>query len=752
MSEIFICYSHADEALVKRFLIHLKPIGHSGTTAWSDHRIAPSSEWDREIREKLASCGAAVLMVSADFLASDYINRVELPALLQARNERGLKLFPLYLRICRYQDLPAKLQIAHLHGLNDPAQPIAELATPLQDRAFADAVGKLVDVLRADAPKPPSRRGCPELTLRVERTAAEWTGKYFVAGQAYASYQHAALSRPLPESGEALWKVLFPNAASAGRALAAAFGTGAGVAPTPKTGPLRIRVVTAIPELRNMLLARATYESAFIVDHGWTVEFAAAVDPRTVARVRLPGPCLILCDETADNGLGHAAATELVGIWDRVFPKAADHPVIGATWEQARAMAKAAPGIVAYCGRLRTESNPPQIALRGATGEAEWQPLAQLASLGAEILFLHLESATPELDVAAPSVLANVPVVIAQHSGPDHRRLGRQARTAVWKSLLSGEPTADPVLAAELNPLLMRTQVWTSAATLQVDRVAPAPKRVVHMKLDRALQKSVVFRELSEAFRGAAPWRICACIATGGPGNRADLFGRQLFGDLQAQAQPDWIIRHLEIELPLQADFSCADVERCLRQLPSSDHATLARRLVEHGEAEALGADTRMALLLSFKARGGPHGPLPTDGALAEWLRFVAAQRAEEIPHNVRLMTLLSLESDAADLPQRIQSLGDDPRLQADHFHFLPLSPLHHVPASDLRRFLKDPDQGCPEDLRESLPGLLLGKTGGAFEETAAWLQRAHDESWHAIADELRATAAARSAQQGASP
>jgi len=97
---IFVSYSHPDEKWRERFETISKPLSKSEEIQiWSDRKLR-AGQWQRQIEQAMQSALAAVLLVSDNFLASDYIMTKELPCFLRAYRERGLMIFWMYLEPC----------------------------------------------------------------------------------------------------------------------------------------------------------------------------------------------------------------------------------------------------------------------------------------------------------------------------------------------------------------------------------------------------------------------------------------------------------------------------------------------------------------------------------------------------------------------------------------------------------------------------------------------------------------------------
>jgi TIR domain len=103
---IFISYSPADEAWRKRFETLSKPLSRAECMMfWSDKNIS-MGEWEKELNSKMKDAVAAVLLVSDNFLASDYTVEKELPNLICANKTRGLKIVWAYVEPCDLKRFP----------------------------------------------------------------------------------------------------------------------------------------------------------------------------------------------------------------------------------------------------------------------------------------------------------------------------------------------------------------------------------------------------------------------------------------------------------------------------------------------------------------------------------------------------------------------------------------------------------------------------------------------------------------------
>jgi internalin A len=133
--QVFISYSHKDKKWRDDLNTHLKPYLRGGSiVSWSDQHIAPGSEWFKEIQSALANSRVAVLLVSPDFLASDFIHEHELGPSLKEAEQGGVRILWVPVRESAYKQTPLKKYQAVL----DPGKPLAGMTKAKRDQAWVN--------------------------------------------------------------------------------------------------------------------------------------------------------------------------------------------------------------------------------------------------------------------------------------------------------------------------------------------------------------------------------------------------------------------------------------------------------------------------------------------------------------------------------------------------------------------------------------------------------------------------------------
>lgn len=141
-TKVFISYSHRDAEWLQRLRVHLKPLERERRIEiWDDTRIQSGSKWREEIRRAIAATKVAVLLVSADFLASDFIAADELPPLLSAAEEEGAAILPVILSPSRFERTSS---LAQFQSVNNPSKPLIGLSR-VEQEAVLVKVGETIE-------------------------------------------------------------------------------------------------------------------------------------------------------------------------------------------------------------------------------------------------------------------------------------------------------------------------------------------------------------------------------------------------------------------------------------------------------------------------------------------------------------------------------------------------------------------------------------------------------------------------------
>ena len=142
---VFISYSHRDRKWLNRLLVHLKPLERTRKLdIWDDSKIKPGTPWKDEIDKALHSSQIAILLISADFLASDFISDNEVPQLLLGAQDRGTIVLPVIVSPSRFKNSE---NLSAFQAVNSPENPLTRMTAHKREEFFVGIASVVEDTL-----------------------------------------------------------------------------------------------------------------------------------------------------------------------------------------------------------------------------------------------------------------------------------------------------------------------------------------------------------------------------------------------------------------------------------------------------------------------------------------------------------------------------------------------------------------------------------------------------------------------------
>lgn len=160
---VFISYSHRDDAWREKLERHLSLLKRQGIfDVWHDQRLVGGEDWAHSIAEELNGADIVLLLVSADFIASDYCFGLEMKTALERESRGEARVVPVIVRPCDWhsaafaecQALPADGEPVATHpdgedqAFTKVAQSLRKLAKELTDTHSSAAIGRRAEIYR----------------------------------------------------------------------------------------------------------------------------------------------------------------------------------------------------------------------------------------------------------------------------------------------------------------------------------------------------------------------------------------------------------------------------------------------------------------------------------------------------------------------------------------------------------------------------------------------------------------------------
>ena len=194
--EVFYAYAHRDEPLRTELDKHLSLLRRQGVIAdWHDRRITAGTEWVGAIDAHLQRAQIILLLVSADFLASNYCYDVELQHAMARHAVGEARVIPIILRAVDWQGAP----FGRLQALPQDGRPIT--SWPNQDEAFLDVASGIRALVEEIAPtlrRPTGRRVRRRWVFRPSGTSPICATPQFTGREDLVAALHGARTEATP--------------------------------------------------------------------------------------------------------------------------------------------------------------------------------------------------------------------------------------------------------------------------------------------------------------------------------------------------------------------------------------------------------------------------------------------------------------------------------------------------------------------------------------------------------------------------
>ncbi len=133
--KIFCCYAREDQPLLLELKNHLAPLQREGKiTLWADTDVNAGVEWEKEISRHLNTAQIILLLISPDFMASDYCYSVEMQQAMERHECGDARVIPIILRSVDWQSAP----FGKLQALPTGTEPVKSRGWQYLDDAFWD--------------------------------------------------------------------------------------------------------------------------------------------------------------------------------------------------------------------------------------------------------------------------------------------------------------------------------------------------------------------------------------------------------------------------------------------------------------------------------------------------------------------------------------------------------------------------------------------------------------------------------------
>ena len=145
-NKVFISYSHLDRDFLTDVQRHFKPF-LSKIDYWDDSKILPGQKWKEEIKKAIDETKVAILLVSTDFLGSEFIAANELPPVLTAAEKDGAVILIVILKPCLFEEFN---ELNVFQAMNPPSRPVTKMDYSEKEDLYVNLVRQTKRILNGE--------------------------------------------------------------------------------------------------------------------------------------------------------------------------------------------------------------------------------------------------------------------------------------------------------------------------------------------------------------------------------------------------------------------------------------------------------------------------------------------------------------------------------------------------------------------------------------------------------------------------
>lgn len=142
--KVFLSYAHKDEDIKEELDNHLSALKRSDKiSTWNDRELPAGAEWDKTIKAELENADIVLLLISKDFIKSDYIWNIEIKRAIEKHENGTAVVIPIFCKSCDFEGMPFE----KLQGLPRDARFIA--SQPDKDQVFTEVAKGIRKIVEA---------------------------------------------------------------------------------------------------------------------------------------------------------------------------------------------------------------------------------------------------------------------------------------------------------------------------------------------------------------------------------------------------------------------------------------------------------------------------------------------------------------------------------------------------------------------------------------------------------------------------